>query len=84
MPYAWNYVIEKESLKFKALEHVLIEKADQLFGTCSSHSLFFSPPAIQQGSTTPFGQRLRWDNPRASLLSRLKSHQGRRVEIGRL
>ena len=48
MPYTWNYVIEKESLKFKALEHVLIEKADQLFGTCSSHSLFFSPPVIQQ------------------------------------
>jgi len=48
VPYAWDYVIVKESLKFKALEHVLIERADQLTGTCSSHSLFFSPPAMQQ------------------------------------
>ena len=30
-PITWNHVIEKESLKFKELEHVLIEKVDQLF-----------------------------------------------------
>ena len=30
-PIAWNHVIEKESLNFKELEHVLIEKAEQLF-----------------------------------------------------
>ncbi len=29
-PITWNRVIEKESLRFKELEHVLIEKADQL------------------------------------------------------
>ena len=27
----WNHVIEKESLKFKELEHVKLEKAGQLF-----------------------------------------------------
>jgi hypothetical protein len=31
LPYTWNLVIEKESLKFKELEHVLIEKVEQLF-----------------------------------------------------
>ena len=30
-PIAWNHVIEKESLKCKDLEHVLIEKVEQLF-----------------------------------------------------
>ncbi len=30
-PIAWNHVIEKESLNFKELEHVLIEKVVQLF-----------------------------------------------------
>ena len=30
-PITWNHVIEKESLKFKELEHVLIEKVEQLF-----------------------------------------------------
>ena len=30
-PITWNHVIEKESLRFKELEHVLIEKAEQLF-----------------------------------------------------
>jgi hypothetical protein len=30
-PITWNHVIDKESLKFKELEHVLIEKAGQLF-----------------------------------------------------
>jgi hypothetical protein len=30
-PTRWIHLIEKESLKFKELEHVLIEKADQLF-----------------------------------------------------
>ncbi|MGH6822889.1 MAG: hypothetical protein ACREC4_05260 [Methylocella sp.] len=30
-PIAWNHVIERESLKFKELEHVLIEKVEQLF-----------------------------------------------------
>jgi len=30
-PIGWNHLIEKESLKFKELEHVLIEKVDQLF-----------------------------------------------------
>ena len=29
-PITWNCVIEKESLKFKELEHVLIEKVEQL------------------------------------------------------
>jgi hypothetical protein len=27
----WTHLIEKESLRFKELEHVLIEKVDQLF-----------------------------------------------------
>ena len=27
----WNHGIEKESFKFKELEHVLIEKVEQLF-----------------------------------------------------
>jgi hypothetical protein len=30
-PITWNHVIEKESLKFKGLEHVGIEKGEQLF-----------------------------------------------------
>jgi hypothetical protein len=30
-PITWNHVIEKEALKFKELEHVLIEKVEQLF-----------------------------------------------------
>ena len=30
-PIRWNHLIEKESLKFKELEHVLIEKVGQLF-----------------------------------------------------
>ena len=31
LPYAWNHVIEKESLKFKELEHVKLEKVEHLF-----------------------------------------------------
>ncbi len=31
LPYTWNHVIEKESLRFKELEHVRIEKVEQLF-----------------------------------------------------
>jgi hypothetical protein len=31
LPYTCNHVMEKDSLKFKELEHVLIEKAEQLF-----------------------------------------------------
>ena len=30
-PITWNHVIEKESLKIKEVEHVLIEKVEQLF-----------------------------------------------------
>ncbi len=30
-PITWNHVIEKESLRFKELEHVLIEKVEQLY-----------------------------------------------------
>jgi hypothetical protein len=30
-PIMWNHVIEKESLNFKELEHVLMEKVEQLF-----------------------------------------------------
>jgi hypothetical protein len=30
-PIMWNHVIDKDSLKFKELEHVLIEKVEQLF-----------------------------------------------------
>jgi hypothetical protein len=30
-PIRWNHLIEKESLRVKELEHVLIEKVDQLF-----------------------------------------------------
>ncbi|QBR72081.1 hypothetical protein CU048_13300 [Beijerinckiaceae bacterium] len=30
-PIRWNHLIEKESLKFNELEHVLIEKVGQLF-----------------------------------------------------
>ena len=30
-PITWTYVIEKELLKIKKLEHVLIEKVEQLF-----------------------------------------------------
>jgi hypothetical protein len=35
LPIRWKHLIEKETLKFKELEHVLIEKAGQLFGTGS-------------------------------------------------
>jgi hypothetical protein len=31
LPTTWNHVIDKEKLKFKALEHVGIEKGEQLF-----------------------------------------------------
>jgi hypothetical protein len=31
LPYRWNHPIEKESLRFKELEHVGLEKAEQLF-----------------------------------------------------
>ena len=31
LPITWNHVIEKESLNFKELEHVLVEKVVQLF-----------------------------------------------------
>jgi hypothetical protein len=31
VPITWNHVIDKDSLKFKEVEHVLIEKAEQLF-----------------------------------------------------
>ena len=31
LPSTWNHVIDKESLKFKELEHVRLEKAEQLF-----------------------------------------------------
>ncbi len=30
-PIRWNHLIKKESLGFKELEHVLIEKVEQLF-----------------------------------------------------
>jgi len=30
-PIPWNHVIEKESLRIKKLEHVRIEKIEQLF-----------------------------------------------------
>jgi len=30
-PITWNHVIEKESLKFKELVHVLIEIVEQFF-----------------------------------------------------
>ena len=30
-PITWNHVIEKESLRFRELEHVLAEKVEQLF-----------------------------------------------------
>jgi hypothetical protein len=30
-PITWNHVIDKEALKIKELEHVLIEKVEQLF-----------------------------------------------------
>jgi len=31
-PIRWNHLIGKETLRFKELEHVLIEKAGRLFG----------------------------------------------------
>ena len=31
LPITWNHVIERESLNFKELEHVLVEKVVQLF-----------------------------------------------------
>jgi hypothetical protein len=30
-PTSWSHPIEKESLRFKVLEHVLIKKGEQLF-----------------------------------------------------
>jgi hypothetical protein len=30
-PITWNHVVGKESLKIKELEHVLIEKVEQLY-----------------------------------------------------
>ena len=35
-PIRWNHLIDKEPLKIKEPEHVLIEKAGHFFGTCSS------------------------------------------------
>ncbi len=31
LPIAWNHVIEKELLRFKEVQHVLIENVEQLF-----------------------------------------------------
>ena len=31
VPIKWNHLIDKDSLKIKELEHVLIEKLEQLF-----------------------------------------------------
>jgi len=31
LPIRWNHLIEKEALRAKELEHVLIEKVEQLF-----------------------------------------------------
>jgi hypothetical protein len=31
VPSKWNHLIDKDSLKFKELEHVRIEKVEQLF-----------------------------------------------------
>ncbi|MGH6794321.1 MAG: hypothetical protein ACREDH_03780 [Methylocella sp.] len=31
VPIKWNHLIDKDSLKIKELEHVLIEKVEQLF-----------------------------------------------------
>jgi hypothetical protein len=31
VPIKWNHLIDKDSLKIKVLEHVLIEKVEQLF-----------------------------------------------------
>ncbi|AZG76964.1 hypothetical protein EHO51_09590 [Methylocystis rosea] len=37
LPIAWIHVIDKESLKIKMLEQVLIEKVRQLFRNLLSH-----------------------------------------------
>jgi len=34
LPYTWNHVIERVSLRFKDLEHVP-KKPSNFFGTCS-------------------------------------------------
>ncbi len=35
VPIWWNHLIEKNSLQINKLEHVLVEKVDNFFGTCS-------------------------------------------------
>ncbi len=54
LPYTWNHVIEKESLKFKELEHVLIEKVDQLFRDMLVTRC--PPPGIRSGQTKRRGR----------------------------
>jgi hypothetical protein len=39
-PTEWNHSVDKKSLNFKALEHVLIEKVDQLFRNMLSSKNF--------------------------------------------
>jgi hypothetical protein len=47
-PIRWTHLIEKESLGFKELEHVLIEKVEQLFrNMLSKNSLWRRVSAAQ-------------------------------------
>ncbi len=60
LPYTWNHVIEKESLNFKELEHVRIEKVCNFFGTCLSYDFFarFSQDGLPPASRAlGFGRR---------------------------
>jgi hypothetical protein len=52
LPYTWNLVIEKESLKFKELEHVLIEKVEQLFRDMLSVAVWAAHREAMEASRT--------------------------------
>ena len=40
LPSTWTHVIDKDSLKIKELEHVLIEKIRNFLGSCPSNVPF--------------------------------------------
>jgi len=41
LPTRWTHLIEKESLRFKELEHVRTDKPGNFFGTCSKPQLLW-------------------------------------------
>ncbi len=52
VPIKWNHLIDKDSLKIKELEHVLIEKVEQLFWDMHQHANSVRDPAFRQKATS--------------------------------